>query len=448
MRRSSLFGHTAELLDQILTSRQPADALVREFYRKRHYLGSRDRRFISDLLYGVLRHHDRMVFLLRTTLALVRPDVAAARPPTIGLCATYALRVLGESPDTLLPDVAGLWRTTTADVDPAVLLKALAEVDIPPEILSDPVRRIALEYSFPDFIVREWCSRFGTDDAEALCAAFNLPAPTTLRVNRLRADPLRCQQALAGEGVPARFGSLSPDALVLEKRSNLPSLRSFRDGWIEVQDEGSQLISLLVGARPGSRIVDACAGGGGKTLHMAAMMENRGAILCLDVGEERLKGLRARLERAGVSIAEPHVAPPDGGLLPLWEGCADAVLVDAPCSGSGTVRRNPGLKITLTEQAVRSLQPAQSEILRRAANYVRPSGRLVYCTCSLLQGENEAIVDGFLLERRDFRQLRAPHILRAAGVLIDGEGPAVTLFPHRHFTDGFFAVVLERTAGR
>ncbi len=180
MRRSSLFGHTAELLDQILTSHQPADALVREFYRKRHYLGSRDRRFISDLLYGVLRHHDRLAFLLRTALAMVRPDVTAGRLPTIGLSAAYALRVLGESPETLLPDIAGLWRTATADVDPYVLLKALAGAEIPPEVLSDPVRRIALEQSFPEFAVREWCARFGTDDAEALCAASNLPAPTTL----------------------------------------------------------------------------------------------------------------------------------------------------------------------------------------------------------------------------------------------------------------------------
>ncbi len=446
MRRSSLFGHAAELLDQILTTRRPADLLTHEFYRRRHYLGSRDRRFISDVLYGILRHYDRMAFLLRTTLSRVRPGVDTVRLPSIGLCAAYALRVLGEPPQTLLPDIEGLWRTTSTDVDPGVLLSALAETQIPPEILSDPVRRVALEHSFPIFIVREWLERFGSEATEALCAASNLPAPTTLRVNRLQTDRRTCLQALAEAGAPARNGTLAPDALVLEKRTNLSSLRPFRDGWIEPQDEGSQLISVLVGALPGNRVVDACAGGGGKTLHLAALMENRGAILCLDIDEERLKGLNARLSRAGVSIAEVHGTTAQGGRFPSWNESADCVLVDAPCSGSGTFRRNPGAKIIVTEQFVRSLRQVQHDILIHAARFVRRSGRLVYSTCSLLQSENESIVERFLSERSDFRLMPAAEILRTAGVPIESAGGTLTLFPHRHSTDGYFAAVMHRSA--
>ncbi len=448
MRRSSLFGHTAELLDQIISTRRPADFLTREFYRKRHYLGSRDRRFISDLLYGVLRHYGRMAFLLRTTLRRVRPGVETARLPSIGLCAAYALRALGEPPRTLLPDIEGLWRTTTTDVDPAVFLRALAETEIPPEILSDPVGRIALEHSFPEFIVREWVERFGTEEAEALCAASNLPAPTALRVNRLRTDRHACLQALTEAGAPGRYGTLAPDALILEKRTNIPSLRPFREGWIELQDEGSQLISLLLGARPGDRVVDACAGGGGKTLHLAALMENRGTILCLDSDEERMMGLGARLSRAGVSIAEVHVTPERGGRFPSWEESADSVLVDAPCSGSGTFRRNPGAKIVLTEHHIRSFRALQGTILLHSARFVRPSGRLVYSTCSLLRDENESIVEGFLSERSDFHLLPVAEILGAAGVPIEADEATLTLLPHRHSTDGFFAAVMERSAER
>ncbi len=447
MRRSSLFGHTAELLDQILLSRQPADACTREFYRKRRYLGARDRRFISELLYGILRDHDRLAFLLRRALGSLRPGADAGRLPAIGLCAAYALRVAGESREALLPDIAGVWRTTS-DVDPAVLLAALAEVEVPQDIQSDPVRRIALRHSIPEFIVREWVMRLGEKDAEALCAASNLPAPTTLRVNTLRADRQGCLQSLMEGGIQARCGALAPDALILPNRLNLPSLRIFRDGWIEVQDEGSQLISLLLQARPGERIVDACTGGGGKALHLAAMMENRGVILCLDVAEERLTSLKGRLVRAGVSIAEVHLTSRDGGGFSSWEGQADAVLVDAPCSGSGTFRRNPGSKLTVTEQVVQSRQSVQREILRGAAHFLRPGGRLVYSTCSLLQGENEGIVEEFLSERADFRLVSGTEILRAAGVPIGEVADTVTLYPHRHSTDGYFAAVMERASER
>jgi 16S rRNA (cytosine967-C5)-methyltransferase len=448
MRRSSLFGHTAELLDQICSSSQPVDNAVREFYRKRHYLGSKDRRFISEYLYGILRHHDRLVFLLHRTISEVRPDVRLGRLPAIGLCAAYALTIMGESAETVLPDVGGLWRTVTTDIDPAVLLRKLSEAKIPEDILADPVRSLALRESMPEFIVREWVKRFGPAEAEALCQASNRPAATALRVNRLKTDPETCLQALSGEGVPVRRGTLAPDALILERRTHFPSLRTFREGWFEVQDEGSQLISILLQPKPGDRIVDACAGGGGKTLHVAALMANQGTILSLDISEERLKNLKTRLQRANVSIAEIRLAPLRGEQLSAWEQKADAVLVDAPCSGVGTLRRNPGAKLRISEQVILSLTATQREILRQSALYVRAGGRLVYSTCSLLRRENEQVVEDFLSGREDFHLVSAPQILQAAGIAIDDSGPIFTLFPHRYPTDGYFAAVMERRDDR
>jgi 16S rRNA (cytosine967-C5)-methyltransferase len=297
----------------------------------------------------------------------------------------------------------------------------------------------------PEFIVREWLEHFGAAETDALCAAFNLPAPIVLRVNRLRTDPETCRQALAREGIPVRRGALAPDALVLEKRCNLPGLRVYRDGWVEMQDEGSQLVGLLLQVKPGQRIVDACAGGGGKTLHLAAMMANKGSILSLDIAEERLKNLSTRAARAGVSIAEAHVTTRKGAHFPSWEEAADGVLVDAPCSGVGTFRRNPGAKFLVSEQAVRSLHGVQAGILRQAALYVRPGGRLVYSTCSLLRSENEQITEEFLSTQKDFHLLPAPRLLRDAGIPIEGDGSTLALLPHRHSTDGFFAAVMERS---
>jgi 16S rRNA (cytosine967-C5)-methyltransferase len=441
MRRSSLFGHTAELLDLVLASRQPADILARQFFRDRRYLGARDRRFIADRLYDILRYHDRLAFFLGRALVAASPGGMPGRMPGIGLCAAHAIHLMGESPETLLPDVAGIWRTVSSDVDPAVLLQALKGAEVP-QTFSEPGDRLALLYSMPKFIVREWLERF--EDAEALCAASNAPAPTTLRVNRLRMDREACRSGLAQEGVPARLGVLAPDALVLEKRCNLPGLRAYREGWIEVQDEGSQLIGILLRPKPGERIVDFCAGGGGKTLHMAAMMENRGVILSLDIAQERLKSLEGRAVRAGVSIAEVRVtSSPD----PSWEESADGVLVDAPCSGTGTLRRNPGAKLHLSAEGVRSLHDVQCAVLRGGAGYVRPGGRLLYSTCSLLRSENEQVVEEFLASRGDFRLLSPLLPLREAGVgLGGGDDLTLTLLPHRHGTDGFFGALMERSA--
>jgi 16S rRNA (cytosine967-C5)-methyltransferase len=446
MRRSSLFGHVAELIDLVVSAHQPADNTVREYFRQRHYLGSHDRRFIAEYLYGTLRHYTRLQILFDQTIANVREGIRLKRAPGIGLCATYALHVVGEEAASLEPDIAGLWRTATPDIDPSVLLRSLQTAVLPKEILADPVRRIATEYSMPGSVVEEWVDRFGAQEAERLCQASNEPAPTTLRVNTLRCTVDECHDTLTAAGVESRRAVLAPHGLVLGKRMFAEGIRAFKEGFFEIQDEGSQLISLLTRAQPGQNIVDACAGAGGKTLHLGALMKNSGALLAMDTTPERLKNLRLRASRAGVTIIREVVVgdrqpPPED-----WIGTADALLIDAPCSGIGTFRRNPGAKLLFSETFVSAVSRTQSEILDRHSSLLKPGGNLVYSTCTMLRRENEQIIDQFLQMHRNYEVCSAPEILRRQGVSIVEPGHFLLLLPHRHGTDGFFAAVLKKLA--
>ncbi|HTO93508.1 MAG TPA: RsmB/NOP family class I SAM-dependent RNA methyltransferase, partial [Bacteroidota bacterium] len=230
--------------------------------------------------------------------------------------------------------------------------------------------------------------------------------------------------------------------LVFPKRINAQGLHSFRQGLFEMQDEGSQILSMLLEVRPGMTVIDACAGAGGKSLHIAAMMQNRGKIFALDVDGKKLDNLVMRSRRAGVTIATATVVPEDSVLPPVPP--ADAVLVDAPCSGVGTFRRNPGAKLLCTEGYSLSLSRRQSALLERYAHSVRSGGRLVYSTCTLLRRENQDVVGEFLSSHPDFSLLPVAGILPRQGVRCPGEGTFLELLPHRTGTDGYFAAVMVR----
>jgi 16S rRNA (cytosine967-C5)-methyltransferase len=444
VRQSSLYGHTEELLGLVLASRQPADAVVRDFYRSRHYLGARDRRFISDLLFDILRHFFLLDRACTRALADVRPLGLPGKIPPAAYVIAHQVKVAGVAAEALLGDVSGLWRTVTTEIEPALLLQALASVELPSPDMTDPAERLSLEHSIPPEIVREWLQVFGESEALSLCRASNGIPPTTIRVNTLRCSVGDCAAALEKEGVPVRAATLSPAALHLEKRVNLPSLRAYQEGLCEPQDEGSQLIGYLVGARPGDKVVDACAGGGGKTLHLAALMGNEGSILALDTEERRLKNLFPRLRRSGATIVRGSLVGQAAPALEDLRGGADAVLIDAPCSGAGTFRRNPGAKRTFSAASSGRFQEIQTRLLRDYAALVRPGGRLVYSTCTLLRAENEDVVDAFLASSGEFSLLSAPDLLREAGIPLAQSGKTMLLLPHRTGTDGFFAAAMVR----
>jgi 16S rRNA (cytosine967-C5)-methyltransferase len=445
MDRHSLLGHVFELHDLIRSTRTPPDKVARDFFRSRHYLGARDRRFIAETLYGMLRHQRLLLSLLDPAGDMCSSLNLAPQHRGVALYAAYALRVVNEDAEQVVSDIVGLPRRYKPGFDVPAFVDALLTSTLPPQVEGNAVHRIAVIHSFPDFVVEEWVRRFGTSRAEALCEALNRPAPTTIRVNTLRTSVEECREALKREGIEARQAELSPSGLLLEKRINALALESFRQGWFEVQDEASQLIALLVRPKEGESVVDACAGGGGKTLHLAALMNNAGSLLSVDIEDGRLRRIRERTGRAGVTIVRTCHAQRDASLLRGWEGRADRVLVDAPCTGLGTARRNPWLKLSLTETDVDRLAEAQRTILDRYARLVKPGGWLVYATCTLLEKENEEAVERFLKTHTDFSLLSAPDLLRELGVPLTSSSSYLQLLPSETQTDGFFAAALLRS---
>jgi 16S rRNA (cytosine967-C5)-methyltransferase len=442
MQKSSLIGHSIELLDAVHSTTQPADGVVKEFFRARHYLGSKDRRFIAESLFGMLRHY-RFIDVVASDVLRSRGPVTPRRPAIVDY-GVYAVRLLGEDIGLILADIAGLWRVYLPDIDCRDAVAAISNVVATPEKSADPVTYLGVVHSFPERIVKEWVDRFGVHEAEQLCKALNTAAPTTIRVNTLKTTVEECQRRLANEGVTTTRASMSPWALHLEKRINVHAHSSYKEGLFEMQDEGSQLVSMLLNVRAGHTVVDACAGGGGKTVHLGALMKNEGVLLALDADEKRLASIRPRLQRAGITCARLQRTDADGDAILAFKGNADAVLIDAPCTGVGIFRRNPGAKRTFTPSFVESVARTQRDILEKYCTLVRPGGVLVYSTCTLLHQENEDQVGRFLGEHQEFALTSATGILANHGVHVDSNSPYLALFPHRSTTDGFFAAVMTR----
>ncbi|MET0401783.1 MAG: RsmB/NOP family class I SAM-dependent RNA methyltransferase [Cystobacter sp.] len=320
---------------------------------------------------------------------------------------------------------------------PAEVAARLSGLESPPALTPDAPPSLALRYSLPDWLAEHFVREWGPS-AEDFCAHLNVPGPITLRVNRARIDRDSLQARLRSEGVETQPGLLSPLALqVVGPRPNLYGLASLREGLFEVQDEGSQGLGLLVEARPGETVLDLCAGAGGKTLLLGAAMENQGRLLAHDPDGGRLDRLLQRCSKAGLSNVHILRSPPEGLL-------ADRVLVDAPCSELGPLRRGPDQRFRLDPASLSTLPRLQGELLARARSLVRPGGRLVYATCTVNRAENEDLVRQFLRDAPEFQLLPAG----PSGVLPEScarDGFWVCA-PHLHGCDGFFAAVLERQA--
>jgi 16S rRNA (cytosine967-C5)-methyltransferase len=277
-------------------------------------------------------------------------------------------------------------------------------------------------------------------------AALNTPASTDLRVNLLKADREGACLALVAEGVAAEPTPLSPIGLRLRERVPLGNLAAFKEGLVEVQDESSQIAALLADARPGMRVVDFCAGAGGKTLALAASMANRGKLVACEVSQRRLERAARRLRRAGVNNVERRAL---SGERDKWvkrhAGGFDRVFVDIPCLGTGTWRRNPDAKWRVRPEDLAELIERQQQILRSGARLVRPGGRLIYATCSVLREEDEAQAEAFLAVEPDFSLLPVARVWRETiGGALPGGEHFLRLTPARHGTDGFFVAIFER----
>jgi len=318
---------------------------------------------------------------------------------------------------------------------PSAEAASLAGVEAPPELATGEPPSLALRASLPDWLADHFAQEWGPE-AEDFCAHLNVPGPITLRVNPLRTSREELAPRLRSEGVETRPGSWSPLALQIEgTRPNLYGLPSLQEGLFEVQDEGSQLLGLLVEARPGETVLDLCAGAGGKTLQLGAAMSNQGRLLAYDPDAERLDRLLRRCARAGLSNVHVLRAPPSGMAV-------DRVLVDAPCSELGSLRRGPDLRFLKAPTVLSEFVPLQRQLLAQAADLVRPGGRLVYATCTVNRAENQDLVAGFLLQRPDFRLIPPGAGWLRPECIQDG---FLLCAPHRHGTDAFFAAVLERS---
>ncbi len=413
-------NHTAAVLADMLTFKQPADAVVSAYFRQHNKLGRQDRHEIAETAFAALRHYQKIAAALR------RPHVQARK-------AALAALVLGRSVNI------GQIDDLLDEEDKTFLSQLKARKNE----FSDGLNTAA---ELPQWLIDVLAAEQSETDILAFGRSVNQPAPLDVRVNTLNSKRDKVLAQLQAEGLNAAATPYSPWGIRFQDKIALNKHPLFLDGTLEVQDEGSQLLALLVGAKRGEIVVDFCAGAGGKTLAVAAMMANKGRIYAFDIAEKRLANLKPRMTRAGVTTIHPQrIDNEHDSRISRLHGKADRVLVDAPCSGLGTLRRNPDLKYRQSPETLAKLQQQQASILAEAAKLVKDGGRLVYATCSVLPQENEQQVERFLAAHPGWVQLDCAELLAAAKVPLD-TGINLQLNVAQHQTDGFFAAVFEKQA--
>jgi 16S rRNA (cytosine967-C5)-methyltransferase len=461
-----------DILTGIEAGGRPADDIAADYFRRRRYIGAKDRVAVSAHVYAVLRHRATLDWwIARASQQELGPGAgrdlsrrrdesgpsgprrrgdpsiaaaSAARGATARGRMIAALAVIESWKAEEIEASFDGGRFRPAPLSPAErpLVRGLAgrtptHPEMPREIAND----------IPDWLFPSLRAVFGRRLEDEI-AALNVAAPLDLRVNLLKADRESALRALAAEHIRAEPTPFSPLGLRIRQRVPLAGTAAFKNGLVEVQDEGSQIAALLAGARPGMRVVDFCAGAGGKTLALAAQMQNRGKLIACDTAAWRLERAGQRLRRAGVGNVERRVL---AGERDSWvkrhANSFDLVFVDAPCLGIGSWRRNPDAKWRAMPQDLAELIVRQRDILASASRLVKPGGRLVYVTCSVLREENEAQAEAFLAAHADFALYPAARAWQEA---IGGASPGgedhLRLTPARHGTDGFFGALFARRA--
>jgi 16S rRNA (cytosine967-C5)-methyltransferase len=413
-----------------------ASELIARSFRAHRELASADRRRISETVYGLIRMDRRLDAILEELVGRDLPDLAPAARDELKLLVLEARE--GLPVEAVQSEVRRL-------LGPEADLSRAVEEDAGLGKRSG-LEREALRLSYPTWMIETFTNDLGREAGLALAESMNKRAPMALRVNTARISREALVARLAEEHVVARPTALAPAGLALETRVNAFGLTAFRDGLFEVMDEGSQLVAELVAPPPGGRVVDACAGAGGKTLAVGASMDGKGRLLALDTDGKKLEELRRRARRAALTNVTARPVTAEGTTLPSEArlGAWDRVLVDAPCSGLGTLRRNPEARWRLTPDAVRAFPARQLALLVTYAPLVAVGGRLIYATCSVVEAENEGVVSRFAAERDDFVRVPVKEIWGKERASAVGDGLTLRLYPHTHDTDGFFAAVLRR----
>jgi 16S rRNA (cytosine967-C5)-methyltransferase len=403
----ALLAHAAAALAELLKFSRPADQALSAYFRSHRNLGQQDRAFVAETAFAVLRRRRSL-------------EAAAGSAAPRALAVAALVRVFGISA-----------RALGGDAELAARVKAQAARALPPAVQAD----------LPDWLWDRLVTVYGAEESAAIAQGLLGAAPLDLRVNLQKFTREQVLERLAGEGAAT---TLSPAGIRMRGKPAINRHALFLDGALEVQDEGSQLLAYLLAPRRGEMVADFCAGAGGKTLALSMLMHGSGRVYAMDVSEKRLRELAPRAARAGISNVHPIVLASEADVrAKRLAGKLDRVLVDAPCSGFGTLRRNPDLKWRHGESAIAELAAKQARILNAAAKLVKPGGRLVYATCSILPDENEAVAEAFAAAHPEFKSLACNELLAAQRIPLD-TGERLRLWPHRHGTDGFFAAAFER----
>jgi 16S rRNA (cytosine967-C5)-methyltransferase len=407
-----LLAHAVTALAELLKFSRPADQALSAYFRSHRNLGQHDRAFIAETVFAVLRRKRSL-------------EAAAGSVAPRDLAIAALVRVFGLSG-------RAFEATGADDAALAARLKAAPTPRLEP----------AVQAELPDWLWQRLDAEYGAQEAAAIAQGLLSPAPLDLRVNLVKLSRDEALERLGLEAAPAPY---SPAGVRLKGKPQINRHPLFLDGSVEVQDEGSQLLAYLLAPRRGEMVADFCAGAGGKTLAIAMLMRGAGRVYAMDVSEKRLRELAPRAARAGISNVHPIVLSGEGDVrAKRLTGKLDRVLVDAPCSGFGTLRRNPDLKWRHDAAAVAELAAKQLRILNAAAKLLKPGGRLVYATCSILSEENEAVVERFAAAHPEFKPLSCRELLAVQRIFVD-TGEQLRLWPHRHGTDGFFAAAFERS---
>lgn len=415
---------TPEQLDLVITAMRkvlplpsPADALLRQFFRDHPQLGQNDRAITAEIVFGVLRHR---FFLEQVT------EKATARE----LVLAYLVKFQGMN----LRELAPLIREAEAKWIPHVKAVKLA------------TQPLSIQAEFPQWLIEKLQLFLPDEEILHLGQALQQPAPLDIRVNTVLAKRDDMLAILNQEGIEAHPTPFSPVGIRLTGKPAVNRNALFLSGKIEVQDEGSQILGFLLAPKRGEMVVDFCAGAGGKTLLLGALMHSHGRLYAFDVSEKRLNNFKPRLKRSGLSNVHPQrIDSERDPKLKRLAGKIDRVIVDAPCSGLGTLRRNPDLKWRQTPESIDELQKKQIAILTAAAKLLKPGGRLVYATCSLLPEENQQVIEQFMADHPRFLLLNCENLLAQQKIYLPNMGEFLQLSPLHHDTDGFFAAALEKS---
>ncbi|MFL6707004.1 MAG: RsmB/NOP family class I SAM-dependent RNA methyltransferase [Massilia sp.] len=411
----AILANTEEVLREILRFTAPADTTLSRYFKDHPRLGSRERGAIAEGIYAILRNK-----------SFFTDFAEAGQSPTM-----RRLTILGLAEAMGADSLGGLTEEETE------FLGRIAQID-------RTLMPAQMQSNLPKWLFDKFVAQYGEAETLQLAHALNQPAPLDLRVNSIKATRDQVVATLAEAPIAAEPMPYAPLGLRVLKKPSLQNLPLFKEGAIEVQDEGSQVLSQIVGAKRGEMVVDFCAGAGGKTLALGALMRNTGRLYAFDVSEKRLAKLKPRMARSGLSNVHPvQIAHERDAKIKRLAGKIDRVLVDAPCSGLGTLRRNPDVKWRQKETAIAEMQEKQAAILDGAARLLKGGGRLVYATCSLLDEENDHIVEQFLAKHEEFTLVPMNKVLAEQKIELE-MGDYLKLLPHKHHTDGFFAAVLER----